>query len=216
MNEQKHQFISLALTHHALKFGEFILKSGRKSPYFFNAGAFHSGEALSILGKLYADLIIKHQLSFDLLFGPAYKGIPLVSAVATSLYINHNINVNWCFNRKEAKDHGEGGMIVGAPLQGKILLIDDVMTAGTAIRESITLISHSNAEPSGVLIMLDRQEKGNGDLSAVQEFEEQYNLPVFSIITMNDLISFLESSNYDKNALEMMYTYREKYGITLA
>lgn len=213
MKDHQQAFIELALQYEALKFGEFTLKSGRISPYFFNAGAFNTGEALAKLGEFYAAMIIENNLSFDMMFGPAYKGIPLVSATISALYNTHGKNYPWSFNRKEAKDHGEGGMIVGSALQGDILLIDDVMTAGTAIRESIELIEKAGAKPTAVVLMLDRQEKGKTDLSAVQEMTQNYGLTVCSLISMSDLIQYLENLGDNVTTLEKMKQYRDQYGV---
>ena len=213
MKDHQKAFIELAIQYEALKFGEFTLKSGRVSPYFFNAGAFNTGEALAKLGEFYAEMIKEHQLSFDMMFGPAYKGIPLVSAAVSALYNKYHQNYPWSFNRKEAKDHGEGGMIVGSALQGDVLLIDDVMTAGTAIRESIELIEKAGAKPTCVVLMLDRQERGQTELSAVQEMRQNYGLTVCSLISMGDLISYLEASGDNIETLENMKKYRDQYGV---
>ena len=191
MQDYQKRFIELALSKNVLKFGEFTLKSGRKSPYFFNTGLFDSGYDLAQLGRCYAQTIIDHKITFDLLFGPAYKGIPLVSTTSVALSEHHQINTPYSFNRKEKKDHGEGGNIVGSALHGKVLIIDDVISAGTAIRESIDIIKNSGAEPCGVLIALDRQERGQGKLSAVQEVERDYGIPVYSIIKLDDLVNYL-------------------------
>ena len=213
MKEHQQAFIELALQYEALKFGEFTLKSGRISPYFFNAGAFNTGEALAKLGEFYAQMINDCELTFDMMFGPAYKGIPLVSSTVSALYSKFGQNYPWSFNRKEAKDHGEGGMIVGSALQGNVLLIDDVMTAGTAIRESIDLIEKSGAKPCAVVLMLDRQERGVSHLSAVQEMKQNYGLEVASLISMSDLIQYLEKSGDNIDTLENMKRYREQYGV---
>ncbi len=205
-------FIDLCLELGVLRFGEFKLKSGRTSPYFFNAGLFHSGKALSALGKFYADAIQQANLEFDVLFGPAYKGIPLVSTTAVALADRHNRDVPWSFNRKEAKDHGEGGNIVGAPLRGRVLIIDDVMTAGTAIRESVELIRAAGATPCGVVIALDRQERGQGERSAVQEVEQVLGLPVTSILKLTDLIAHLQARG-DEQQLAALRQYRNEYGV---
>ncbi len=214
----KSDFIHLCLAQSVLRFGSFTLKSGRQSPYFFNAGLFSSGKAIAALGRAYAAAIVQArtagQLPFDLLFGPAYKGIPLVTATAAALSDHHGLDLPFCFNRKEAKDHGEGGAIVGAPLVGRVLIVDDVMTAGTAIRESVTLIQAAGATPAGVVIALDRQERGSGTTSAVQEVESQ-GLPVISILTLADLIAELRSGRLPAppEALAAMEAYREHYGI---
>ena len=205
-------FINLCLELGVLRFGEFKLKSGRTSPYFFNAGLFNSGRALAELGKSYAAAIQAADLQFDVLFGPAYKGIPLVSTTAVALADQHQRNVPWSFNRKEAKDHGEGGNIVGAPLRGRVLIVDDVITAGTAIRESVDLIRAAGATPVGVVLALDRQERGQTDRSAVQEVEQVLGLPVTSILKLADLISHLRSQG-DARQLEALERYRNEYGV---
>ncbi len=204
-------FIDLCLELGVLRFGEFKLKSGRISPYFFNAGLFNTGRALAELGRHYADAIQSAGIDFDVLFGPAYKGIPLVSTAAIALADAHDRSVPWAFNRKEAKDHGEGGSIVGAPLRGRVLIIDDVITAGTAIRESLDIIRAAEAEPIGVVLALDRQERGQGELSAVQEVERTLKLPVTSILKLDDLIAYLEQSG-NAEQLEAMRRYRAQYG----
>jgi orotate phosphoribosyltransferase len=203
----------------ALKFGEFTLKSGRKSPYFFNAGTFHTGEALARLGRYYADAIMASGLEFDMLFGPAYKGIPLVAAVSVALAEHHGRDYPWAFNRKEAKDHGEGGWLVGAPLQGRVLVIDDVITAGTAIREVATLFEKTDATMAGVMVALDRQEcakepseAGKG-LSAIQEVEQALGVPVGCIVTMSDIIDWLEQQPDSQTMVAPMREYRERYGV---
>lgn len=206
-------FIRLCLELGVLRFGEFKLKSGRISPYFFNAGLFNSGKALAGLGRAYAQAIVDAGLEFDVLFGPAYKGIPLVSATAVALAEHHGRNVPWSFNRKEAKDHGEGGNIVGTPLRGQVLIVDDVITAGTAIRESVDIIRSAGAEPAGVLIALDRQERGQGQHSAVQEVEQALKLPVTSILRLADLIAHLRESG-DSAQLGALEDYRSRYGVT--
>ncbi|MBB6092550.1 orotate phosphoribosyltransferase [Povalibacter uvarum] len=205
-------FINLCLELGVLRFGEFKLKSGRTSPYFFNAGLFNSGRALAELGRSYAAAIQGAKLEFDVLFGPAYKGIPLVSTAAVALADHHQRNVPWSFNRKEAKDHGEGGNIVGSPLRGRVLIIDDVITAGTAIRESIDLIRAAGATPVGVVLALDRQERGQTERSAVQEVEQVLGLPVTSILKLTDLISHL-SSQGDGQQLAALQRYRNEYGV---
>ena len=213
MQDYQKKFIEFALSSNVLRFGEFTLKSGRVSPYFFNAGLFNSGEALSKLGQYYAQALKDSDIQFDVLFGPAYKGIPLASSCAMSLFTEHNINTPYSFNRKEAKAHGEGGNIVGAPLEGKVLIIDDVITAGTAIREAMDIISNAGANAAGVLIALDRQEKGQAELSAIQEVEQQYNIPVISIIKLGDLIEFIKDKPEFKEFLPSVEAYREQYGI---
>ena len=213
MQAYKQQFIELALKHKVLRFGEFTLKSGRVSPYFFNAGLFNTGSALAQLGSSYAAALVDLNISCDVLFGPAYKGIPLVSALAVALATQHNIDKPYAFNRKETKGHGEGGNIVGAELAGDVLIVDDVITAGTAIREAVEIIRHAGASTSAVLIALDRQEKGKGQLSAIQEVQRDYGIAVYSIITMNDLIEYLESSGTATQQLDSMRSYRTQYGI---
>jgi orotate phosphoribosyltransferase len=214
MEAYQTQFIELARRFGVLKFGEFTLKSGRISPYFFNAGAFSSGQALAELGRCYAQRIVDSGLQFDVLLGPAYKGIPLASATAIALADHHAIDVPFVYNRKEAKNHGEGGVLVGAPLQGRVLVIDDVITAGTAVREVITIITDAGAEVAGVAIGLDRQERGAGDRSAIQELEDSYHVPVLSIIDIGDIIEFLVSeSGGDHASLVAMKDYRSRYGV---
>lgn len=213
MSTIKRSFIDLAIQRQALKFGEFTLKSGRVSPYFFNAGYFNQGTDLAILGDCYAQTLMDAGAEFDMLFGPAYKGIPLGTTTAVALSKNHAKNVAFCFNRKEAKAHGEGGNLVGAPLTGKVMIVDDVITAGTAIRESIDIIHAAGATPAGVLIALDRQEKGRSELSAIQEVEKEYNLPVYAIITLADLQSYLTNHRDLSHYVEAIAQYRGKYGI---
>ncbi len=217
MQENKKRFIELAIKYQVLRFGEFTLKSGRVSPYFFNAGLFNSGYALAELGSCYAQTIIENEIECDVLFGPAYKGIPLVSAVVYALSVNHGIDKPYAFNRKEAKDHGEGGLIVGAQLSGDVLIVDDVITAGTAIREAVDIIKAEGAKTSAVLIALDRQEKGQSALSAIQEVKRDYDIDVFSIITLADLIDYLAGdSSHDESAVQYlasMESYRQQYGI---
>ncbi len=213
MQENKKRFIELAIKYQVLRFGEFTLKSGRVSPYFFNAGLFNSGYALAELGSCYAQSIIENKIDYDVLFGPAYKGIPLVAAIAYALSVNHDIDKAYAFNRKEAKSHGEGGSIVGAELNGNVLIVDDVITAGTAIREAVDIIQTEGAATSAVLIALDRQEKGKGELSAIQEVNRDYGIEVFSIITMADLIDYLEGDDTFAEHLEAMREYRREYGI---
>jgi orotate phosphoribosyltransferase len=205
-------FIDLCLRLGVLRFGEFKLKSGRLSPYFFNAGSFNTGGGLAELGRHYADAIHESAWPFDVLFGPAYKGIPLVAAASIALADRHGRDAPWAFNRKEAKDHGEGGSIVGTPLRGRVLIIDDVITAGTAIREAVDIITAAGAQPVGVVLALDRQERGTGQLSAVQEVEQTLHLPVTSILKLADLIEYLERSG---NASQLAATraYRAQYGV---
>ncbi len=209
----KHAFIELALKKQVLKFGEFTLKSGRQSPYFFNTGLFDSGGDLAALGKFYAQAIVDSGLEFDMIFGPAYKGIPLVAATGIALSDEHGKDLPYCFNRKEAKNHGEGGSLVGAPMAGRVLIIDDVISAGTAIRESIDIIRQAGATPAGVLIALDRQERGQGARSAIQEVETEYQLPVRSIINLDDLVEYLQNRQDLLNCFEQVQDYRSRYGI---
>ena len=213
MKDYQKDFIEFALKNDVLRFGEFTLKSGRVSPYFFNAGLFNSGEALAKLGQYYAAAIKESGVKFDVLFGPAYKGIPLATTCAVALYEHQNTNIPYSFNRKEAKAHGEGGNIVGAALEGDILIIDDVITAGTAIRESMDIIAAANAKPAGVIIALDRQEKGTGELSAIQEVEQDYSIPVLSIIKLEHLITYLEGNAEFGEYLGKVTAYRDQYGI---
>ena len=213
MRDYQKAFIEFALSREVLRFGEFTLKSGRVSPYFFNAGLFNTGSALARLGQYYAEAIIESDLEFDVLFGPAYKGIPLAAACSVALADHHQRDVPYSFNRKEAKVHGEGGNIVGSPLQGRVLIIDDVITAGTAIRESMQIIDAAGAQPAGVLIALDRQEKGRGELSAIQEVEQEYGIPVLSIIKLDNLVTYLEQQPDMQANLAAVRAYREQYGI---
>ncbi len=213
MSENKKQFIELAIRRQALKFGSFTLKSGRQSPYFFNAGFFNQGDDLAILGRCYAQTLIDRKAEFDVLFGPAYKGIPLATTTAVALSQIFKQNVSFCFNRKETKSHGEGGNLVGAELKGKVLIVDDVITAGTAIREAIQIIKEAGAQPAGVLVALDRQEKGQSKLSAIQEVEKEYNLPVYAIITLNDLQNYISQNIELSKYSEAMSLYQNSYGI---
>jgi orotate phosphoribosyltransferase len=214
MQAYQTEFIELARQCNVLKFGEFTLKSGRISPYFFNAGSFSSGRALATLGRCYARAIVASGVQFDVLLGPAYKGIPLAAATAVALADHHGLDVPFAYNRKEAKAHGEGGMLVGAPLEGRVLVIDDVITAGTAVREVIAMIAEAGADLAGVAIGLDRQERGTGELSAIQEVERAYKVPVLSIINMSHLIDYLENSDSNfAQVLSDMKEYRECYGV---
>jgi orotate phosphoribosyltransferase len=213
MQDYKQQFIRFCLELGVLRFGEFTLKSGRVSPYFFNAGLFSTGAAVLELGRFYAHTLVESGVRYDMLFGPAYKGIPLVTACATALADEHGIDRPFAFNRKEAKEHGEGGSIVGAPLGGRVLIVDDVITAGTAIREAEEIIGGAGARPAGVLIALDRQEKGRGELSAVQEVQSSLGEPVVSIIALADLIAHLESAEGRAPELEAVRNYRARYGV---
>ncbi len=211
----KNEFIEFVMNTGVLKLGEFTLKSGRKSPYFFNAGLFNTGAQLATLAKGYAGAIANSGIDFDVLFGPAYKGIPLAATTSVSLANDFNQDKPYAFNRKEAKDHGEGGNIVGHALEGDVLIIDDVITAGTAIREAIDIITANGAKPAAVVIALDRMEKGKTELSAIQEVEKEYGIPVISIINLNDIIQYLEQSNEAESAkyLDAMKAYRKDYGI---
>ena len=213
MQDYQREFISFCLDRGVLRFGEFKLKSGRLSPYFFNAGLFNSGDAILRLGQFYAQALVASAVEFDMLFGPAYKGIPLVTTTAASLAAEHDRDVPFAFDRKEAKDHGEGGNIVGAALQGRVLIVDDVITAGTAIRASVDLIRAHESQPAGVLIALDRQERGQGARSAVQEVEARLDAPVIRIIGLHDLISHLEQTPKLAAHLPAVRDYRERYGI---
>ena len=210
----KTDFIEFIRETGVLKLGEFTLKSGRTSPYFFNAGLFNTGRQLDQLSQAYAQTIAESNIEFDVLFGPAYKGIPLAATTGVALARDHNLDKPYAFNRKEIKDHGEGGQIVGHPLEGRVLIIDDVITAGTAIRESIDLIHDHGAQPAGVVVALDRMERGQGQLSAIQEVEQQYGLPVMSILNLNDLIDYLSAQTDNLDALEAMKLYRQTYGIS--
>jgi orotate phosphoribosyltransferase len=212
MQAYKREFIDLALELGVLRFGEFTLKSGRVSPYFFNAGLFNTGYAAARLGRYYAAAIAESGVEFDMLFGPAYKGIPLAALSAAALAEHQDRDVPYAFNRKEAKAHGEGGSIVGAPLAGKVLIVDDVITAGTAVREAYQIISATGAQVAGLAISLDRQERGQGSLSAVQELKQALGIPVVSIIRLNDLIDTLEDSSEYEKFLEPVLEYRRKYG----
>nr|WP_314401772.1 orotate phosphoribosyltransferase [uncultured Aggregatibacter sp.] len=213
MENYKQQFIEFALARQVLKFGEFTLKSGRVSPYFFNAGLFNQGADLARLGEFYAAALQDAGLQYDMIFGPAYKGIPIATAVSIALFNRFDINKPVCFNRKETKDHGEGGNLIGSPLRGKVLLVDDVITAGTAIRESMQIIQANKAQLSAVLIALNRQERGNGELSAIQEVERDYQCDVLSIIDFADLMAFIETQPEYQQYLPAMRAYREQYGI---
>lgn len=213
MEQYKRDFIEFALSRNVLKFGEFTLKSGRKSPYFFNAGLFNTGADLARLGEFYAAAIQASAVDFDVVFGPAYKGIPIGTSVSVALFNRYGIDKPVCFNRKEVKDHGEGGNLIGSPLQGKILLVDDVITAGTAIRESMELISANQAELAAVLIALNRKERGKGELSAIQEVERDYQCQVLSIIDLDDLMQFIEQDPRYSNHLPEMRAYRAEFGV---
>ena len=215
MKPYQREFMEFAIGQKVLRFGEFTLKSGRVSPYFFNAGLFSSGQALAKLGRFYAAALVEAGVSFDVLFGPAYKGIPLATTTAVALYDHHDIDTPYVFNRKEAKDHGEGGTLVGAPLEGNIMIIDDVITAGTAIREVMDIINSAGAKPAGVLIALNRQERGRGELSAIQEVERDFSMPVVSIVSLNDIMTYLEEQDSPEFAqnLAAVKAYRDQYGV---
>ena len=213
LQDYKNRFIQLAIKHEVLRFGEFTLKSGRISPYFFNAGLFNTGGALAELGACYAQVIVDQALAYDVLFGPAYKGIPLVSSIAVALASEHGIDKPFAFNRKEAKGHGEGGQIVGAAVHGKVLIVDDVITAGTAIREAVDIIGAQGGTPVAILIALDRQEQGRGALSAIQEVQRDFGVSVHSIITMADLIEYIQADDKYTQHLAAMQAYREQYGV---
>lgn len=213
MKDYQREFIEFALQKQVLKFGEFTLKSGRKSPYFFNAGLFNTGRDLARIGRFYAQALVDAGIEFDVLFGPAYKGIPIATTTAVALADHHDVDTPYCFNRKEKKDHGEGGSLVGAELNGRIMLVDDVITAGTAIRESMEIIAASGATLGGVLIALDRQEKGKAELSAIQEVERDFNTQVISIVTLADLISYLQENADMAEHLDNVQAYRHQYGV---
>lgn len=214
MRNYQKEFIDLALELGVLRFGEFTLKSGRVSPYFFNAGLFNTGLAAARLGRFYAAAVAESGVEFDMIFGPAYKGIPLATLTAAALAEQHGINVPFAYNRKEAKDHGEGGQVVGAPLAGKVLIIDDVITAGTAVREAVGIISAAGAELAGLVISLDREERGSGSLSAVQELQQSLDMPVISIVRLDELIETLKTSPAFGAHLASVLAYRQEYGVT--
>ena len=207
----RREFIGFAIEARVLRFGEFLTKAGRRSPYFFNAGLFNDGQALRRLGQFYAKALLSAGVEFDLLFGPAYKGIPLVTATAIAL-ADLGRSVPICFNRKEAKDHGEGGVTVGAPLAGRVMIVDDVISAGTSVRESVEIIRAGDATPCGVAIALDRMERGSGPLSAVQEVQQSYQLPVISIASLDDLVAYLERQGGMARELQAVAHYRTQYG----
>ena len=205
-------FIDLAIKKKVLQFGEFTTKAGRKSPYFFNLGNFNDGESLRELGKYYAQIIVNSNIEFDMIFGPAYKDIPLVSSIAIAL-MEHNINIPYSFNRKEIKDHGEGGIIIGAPVRGRVLIIDDVISAGTSINEAVSIIDGNDGSACGIIVAIDRQEKGAGDISATQDVSNKFNIPTLSIITLDNIIEYLASQNTFKNELKFIKEYRKEYGV---
>ena len=215
MKDFQCRFLNFVIEHEILRFGEFTLKSGRKSPYFFNAGLFNTGGKLAFLSRCYADAILDSEVEYNVLFGPAYKGIPLAATTVVALSADHGIDKPYCFNRKEAKGHGEGGSIVGAPLAGRALVIDDVITAGTAIREAAQIIIDNGATMAGIAVAMDRQERGAGELSAIQEVERDYGVPVISIIQLDHIIGYLESSHNGElqKYLPAVSRYREEYGV---
>ncbi|MEJ6062153.1 orotate phosphoribosyltransferase [Aliivibrio salmonicida] len=213
MKAYQREFIEFALEKEVLKFGEFTLKSGRISPYFFNAGLFNTGRDLARLGRFYAAALVESGIDYDVLFGPAYKGIPIATTTAVALADHHDTDKPYCFNRKEAKNHGEGGNLVGSALEGRIMLVDDVITAGTAIRESMEIIQANGADLAGVLVAIDRQEKGKGELSAIQEVERDFGCSIISIVSLTDLISFLEEKGGNAEQLESVKAYRAEFGI---
>src|SRR5690554_5247839 len=212
MHQYQKEFIEFAISHGVLRFGEFQLKSGRISPYFFNAGLFNTGSTLAELGRFYAQAVLAAGLEFDMVFGPAYKGVPLAAAFAIAMADRHGRDIPFAFNRKEAKDHGEGGVIVGAPLQGRVLVIDDVVSAGTSVRESAVLISAAGATLAGVAIALDRQERGLGELSAAREVERNFGVPVVSIANLDTLVQVLRQQGGHEAELEALRAYRVRYG----
>ena len=215
MKSYQREFIKFLIESDILCFGQFTLKSGRISPYFFNAGLFNSGKKISQLGDFYASKIMDSKIDFDVVFGPAYKGIPIATSTVVSLFRNYQKDAPYCFNRKEAKKHGEGGNIVGAPLEGNVLLVDDVISAGTAVRESMELLKEANANLAGIVIALDRQERGLGNLSAIQEIEKQHNISVYPIITLNDVVDYLKDENIFTEQIEHLNAYRQKYGANI-
>jgi orotate phosphoribosyltransferase len=212
MKAYQHEFLQFAVDIGVLRFGEFTLKSGRTSPYFFNAGLFNTGMRLARLGRYYAQAIENANIAYDMLFGPAYKGIPLAAATAVALAERHERDVPYCFNRKETKDHGEGGVIVGSPLQGRVLIIDDVISAGTSVRESVDIIRTGGAEPAGVVIALDRQERGTGKLSAIQQVEHDYSIRVTSIVNIDNVMDYLDGQPGMAEFLSAISAYRARYG----
>jgi orotate phosphoribosyltransferase len=214
MQSYQREFIEFAIEKGVLKFGEFTLKSGRTSPYFFNAGLFYTGDAIAKLGRFYAAAIEDANIDYDVMLGPAYKGIPLATTTVVALANDFGKDVPYVFNRKEVKDHGEGGNLVGAPLAGRVLIIDDVITAGTAIREVMTLIDENGATPAATVIALNRMERGTGDLSAIQEVERDYNMQVASIISLDDLVEYLEEQGGRDAELTAIRAYRDEYGIS--
>ena len=213
MHEYQREFIEFAIRNQVLRFGEFTLKSGRSSPYFFNSGLFNSGASIARLGRYYAETVMRSKLDFDILFGPAYKGIPLAVSTAVAIAEHHGRDIFYAFNRKEAKDHGEGGIVVGAALQGRVLIVDDVISAGTSVSESIQLIRAVGAVPAGVVVALDRQERSHGSLSAIQEVEQRHGIPVLSIINLDQIVNCITGMNDMKDALLRIRNYRGQYGV---
>jgi orotate phosphoribosyltransferase len=213
MQDYEKEFLDFAIDVGVLRFGEFTLKSGRISPYFFNSGLFNTGSSLARLGRYYAQAVVESGIEFDMIYGPAYKGIPLASTLAIALADHHDRDVPYCFNRKEAKTHGEGGIIVGAELEGRVLIIDDVISAGTSVRESVDIINTAGATTAGVVIALDRQERGQGETSAIQEVEKDYGLNVANIVCLDNLVEYLESSTDETGPLSAIHGYREQYGV---
>ena len=213
MHDYQREFIEFAIRNQVLRFGEFTLKSGRVSPYFFNSGLFNSGASIARLGRYYAETIIRSALDFDILFGPAYKGIPLAVTTAVAIAEHHDRDIPYAFNRKEVKDHGEGGTVVGAALQGRVLIIDDVISAGTSVTESIQLIRACGAVPAGVVVALDRQERSHGTLSAIQEVEQRHGIPVLSIVNLDQIINYISGISDMNDALLRIQSYRGQYGV---
>jgi len=213
MQDYQKEFLDFAIDVGVLRFGEFTLKSGRVSPYFFNSGLFNTGASLARLGRYYAQAVVASDIEFDMIYGPAYKGIPLASTLAIALADQHSQDVPYCFNRKEAKKHGEGGIIVGAELRGRVLIIDDVISAGTSVRESVDIINIAGATTAGVVIALDRQERGQGDTSAIQEVEQDFELNVANIVNLDNLVEYLDSSSDNTEHLSAIQKYREQYGV---
>ena len=211
MHDHQRAFIEFALEHNVLRFGTFTLKSGRTSPYFFNAGAIDTGAGLAALGRFFAATIVEDDLDVDVILGPAYKGIPIAAATAIQLAEVHGRDVPWCFNRKEAKDHGEGGFLVGAPLAGRVLVVDDVITAGTAVREVVRIVADAAAEVAAIVVAIDRQERGTGELSAVRQVEEELGVRVRAIVTLDDVIGYLEETGRHAEHLEGMRAYRDEF-----
>ena len=213
MHDHQREFIEFALDHEVLSFGSYTLKSGRTSPYFFNAGRLDSGSGLAALGRHYAAAIVSADLAVDVMLGPAYKGIPIAAATAVQLAEVHGRDIPWCFNRKEAKDHGEGGLMVGAPLGGRVLVVDDVITAGTAIREAVGIVKAAGAEVAAVVVAIDRQERGTGDLSAVQQVEQELGIEVRAIVTLDDIVEHLERTGRHAEHLDALRAYRDEFGV---